>query len=173
MLIRQRIIFKENVELSTSGVTTMVSRFEQFSAAVACIYRCVQKIERVEMAKYGLKGPHAQCLLAMLRNPNGVTASQLCTICDKDKAAISRTVAELEQEGMIQREMKDGNRYRARLSLTEQGKSAAGQVEERVKLAVEKAGDGMTDDQRAVLYEVLGMIASHLQTICEEGLENV
>ena len=49
------------------------------------------------MEKYGLKGPHAQCLLAMRRNPQGITASQLCTICDKDKAAISRTVAELEQ----------------------------------------------------------------------------
>ena len=33
----------------------MISRFEQFSGAVACIYRCIQKIERVEMAKYGLK----------------------------------------------------------------------------------------------------------------------
>ena len=151
----------------------MVSRFEQFSAAVACIYRCVQKIERVEMAKYGLKGPHAQCLLAMRHNPEGITASQLCTICDKDKAAISRTVAELEQEGMIQRDMKDGNRYRAQLTLTEQGQTAASQVEERAKLAVEKAGDGMTDEQRAVFYEVLGMIAGHLQTICEEGLENV
>ena len=151
----------------------MVSRFEQFSASVSCIYRSIQKIERVEMAKYGLKGPHAQCLLAMRRNPQGITASQLCAICDKDKAAISRTVAELEQEGMIRRDMKDGNRYRAQLILTEQGMTAAGQVEERVKLAVEKAGDGMSDEQRSILYEVLGMIAGHLQTICEEGLENV
>ena len=151
----------------------MVSRFEQFSASVACIYRCIQKIERVEMAKYGLKGPHAQCLLAMRHDPKGVTSSQLCTICDKDKAAISRTVADLEQEGLILRDLKDGNRYRARLMLTEQGKTAAGQVEERAKLAVEKAGEGMSDEQRAVFYEVLGLIAGHLQTICEEGLENV
>ena len=151
----------------------MISRFEQFSGAVACIYRCIQKIERVEMAKYGLKGPHAQCLLAMHHHQEGLTATQLCTVCDKDKAAISRTVAELEQEGMILRDMKDGNRYRSRLTLTEQGKTAAGQVEERAKLAVEKAGDGMSDEQRAVFYEVLGLIASHLQTICEEGLENV
>ena len=28
----------------------MVSRFEQFSSAVFCINRCIQKIERVEMA---------------------------------------------------------------------------------------------------------------------------
>ena len=151
----------------------MVSRFEQFSASVACIYRCIQKIERVEMAKYGLKGPHAQCLLAMNRYPEGITASELCTICDKDKAAISRTVAELEREGLVARCLKDGNRYRALLRLTAQGAEAAGRVEERAKLAVEKAGEGMSDAQRVTFYSVLDLIAGHLQTICEEGLENV
>lgn len=151
----------------------MISRFEQFSASVACIYHCVQKIERVEMAKYGLKGPHAQCLLAMGRCPQGITASRLCTVCDKDKAAISRTVAELEREGLVERCMKGTNRYRALLKLTARGKTAAERVEERVKLAVEKAGDGMSEQQRATFYAVLDMIAGRLQTICEEGLENV
>lgn len=151
----------------------MVSRFEQFSASVACIYRCIQKIERVEMAKYGLKGPHAQCLLTMSRYPEGITASKICVLCDKDKAAISRTVAELEREGLVERCMKGSNRYRALLKLTAQGVEAAGRVEERVKLAVEKAGEGMSDAQRATFYSVLDLIAGHLQTICEAGLENV
>lgn len=150
----------------------MVSRFEQFSGAVSCIYRCIQKIERVEMAKYGLKGPHAQCLLAMGHHPEGLTSSELCTLCDKDKAAISRTVAELEREGLVLRNTKGSNRYRALLKLTQQGETAAAQVEERAKLAVEKAGEGMTDQQRAVFYEVLGLIAGHLQEICEDGLES-
>ena len=151
----------------------MTSRFEQFSASVSSIHRCIQKIERVEMAKYGLKGPHAQCLLAVRRYPGGITASKLCTICDKDKAAISRTVAELEEEGLLERRTRDGNRYRAPLRLTEQGRIAAERVAERAQLAVEKAGEGMTDSQRAIFYEVLNLIADHLQEICEEGLENV
>lgn len=150
----------------------MVTKFEQFSASVSCIYRCIQKIERVEMAKYGLKGPHAQCLLAMSRYPEGVTSSQLCVICDKDKAAISRTVAELEREGLVTRDCKGGSSYRVPLKLTPQGEAAAQRVDERAKLAVEKAGEGMTDEQRATFYMVLDLIAGHLQTICEEGLEN-
>ena len=127
----------------------MVSRFEQFTSAVFSINRCVQKIERVEMAKFGLKGPQAQCLLAMVRYPEGITSSQLRTICDKDKAAISRTVADLEQEGMIRRVTHNGNRYRAMLMLTAQGLEAAQQVRERAQLAVEKASEGMTDEERA------------------------
>ena len=151
----------------------MTTKFEKFSASVSCIYRCIQKIERVEMAKYGLKGPHAQCLLAMSRYPDGITASQLCAVCDKDKAAVSRTVAELEREGLIERNLRGSNRYRAVLKLTPQGETAAAQVDERAKLAVEKAGVGMTEDQRAVFYQELNLIAGHLQNICEEGLENV
>ena len=150
----------------------MIERFSQFCTSIASIQRSILKIERTEMAKYGLKGPHANCLVAMARYPEGITAARLCDICDKDKAAISRTVAELEREGLVIRNTKGSNRYRALLKLTQQGETAAAQVEERAKLAVEKAGEGMTDQQRAVFYEVLGLIAGHLQEICEDGLES-
>ena len=149
----------------------MQSRYELFATSVSCIYHDIQKIERVEMAKYGLKGPHAQCLLAMSRCPAGITASQLCEICEKDKAAVSRTLSELERAGMIQRDMPGGVRYRAALTLTEQGKSAADAVSSRAQLAVEQAGAGLEDDQREVFYRVLALIAGNLHTICKNGLK--
>lgn len=148
----------------------MLSRFEHFSSSISCIYRYIQKIERIEMEKFGLKGPHVQCLLAMDRHPEGITAAQLCAVCDKDKAAISRTVAELEQEGMVLRETSNGSRYRALLRLSQRGIAAAAQLNDRVVLAVEKAGEGLSDEQRAVFYSVLELIAGNLQNICAEGL---
>ena len=148
----------------------MITRFEQFSASVACIYRNIQKIERVEMAKYGLKGPHAQALLAMSRYPEGITSGELVKLCDKDKAAISRTVAELEREGMIHRIGKNGNLYRAALMLTERGQQAASHVAERAKCAVESAGAGLSEEHRKIFYSCLHLIAGHLQTLGDEGL---
>lgn len=148
----------------------MVSRFEHFSASISCIYRYIQRIERTEMEKYGLKGPHAQCLLAMRRYPEGITAARLCEVCDKDKAAISRMMAELEEKGMVSRGDEKGNRYRMQLRLTALGEEAADHVEQRAKLAVEEAGSGMTEEQRTTLYAVLDLIAGNLQTICAEGL---
>ena len=148
----------------------MVTRFEQFTSSVASIYRSIQKIERVEMAKYGLKGPHAQVLLAMSRYPDGVTSGELVKLCDKDKAAISRTVAELEREGMVCRQGRNGNFYRAALTLTQRGREAAEHVAIRAKRAVETASNGLNDDSRQALYAALDLIASHLQTICDEGL---
>ena len=150
----------------------MISKYELFSASVACLYHDIQKIERVEMAKFGLKGPQAQCLLAMSRYPEGVTAARLCEICEKDKAAISRTVAELEQAGLLIRTERNGVRYRALLTLTEQGKAAAQAVNRRAQLAVEQAGEGLDDAQREVFYRVLALIAGNLHTICKDGLQD-
>ena len=123
----------------------MESRYELISASISSMYHDIQKIERVEMAKYGLKGPHAQCLLAMKKHPQGITAARLCEICEKDKAAVSRILAELEDAGMILRENRNGSRYRSSLTLTEQGMAAAEAVVEKARLAVELAGIGFDE----------------------------
>lgn len=149
----------------------MISKYELFSTSVACLYRDIQKIERMEMAKFGLKGPHAQCLLVMKRHSEGVTSAQLCELCEKDKAAISRTVAELEEAGLVQRSERNGVRYRAVLRLTEKGFAAAEAVGLQATKAVEQAGAGLNDEQRAVFYSVLGIIAENLHTLCKTGLK--
>lgn len=149
----------------------MISRFEHFSTSISCISRYIQKIERVEMEKYGLKGPHAQCLLVMSRYPEGITATRLCQVCDKDKAAISRMVAELEEKGMIRRTDPKGQRYRAVLQLTPEGEAAAAHVDARARCAVEEASTGMTDEQRSIMYGALDLIAENLEAICSRGLK--
>ena len=56
----------------------MMDRFEQFTSAISVITRYIQKLERDEMEKYGLKGAYAQYLLMMHHYPDGITAAQLC-----------------------------------------------------------------------------------------------
>lgn len=151
-------------------VTDLLSRYELFSTSISILYHDIQKIERIEMAKFGLKGPHAQCLLAMSRYPEGITAAQLCELTEKDKAAISRTVAEMEEAGLLYRVERNGLRYRAQLVLTEKGAAAARQVEERATQVVAQASPGMSDEQRAFLYKALEQIAQNLHTLCKEGI---
>ena len=148
----------------------MENRYELLSGAISCMYHDIQKIERVEMARYGLKGPHAQCLLAMKNHPEGITAARLCEVCEKDKAAVSRTLAELEEVGMIYRENRNGSRYRSALMLTEQGEIAAEAVVEKARMAVERAGIGFGEAEREVFYRVLAIIAGNLHKLCKEGL---
>lgn len=148
----------------------MLNRFEQFTAAISSIHRFVQKIERDEMEKYGLKGASAQYLLAMARYPEGVTAATLCEVCDRDKAAVSRILAEMEAKGLVARVHSCENQYRALLALTPSGKQAAEFVNRKATVAVELVGKGLTDEDRKVLYASLERIASNIRTLSREGI---
>lgn len=128
------------------------------------------KIEHEEMEKYGLRGSYAQYLLAITRFPDGITSSKLSEICDRDKAAISRIVAEMEKKGLITRESERGNFYRAKLILTEEGKKAAGFVCDRAELAVSAAGRGLSDEDRKIFYGSLAIIEANLRRISREGI---
>ena len=148
----------------------MISRFEQFSSAISSIHRSIQKIEREQMEKYGLKGGYAQYLVTIQRYEEGITAAQLCEVCDLDKAAVSRAVAEMTQRGLIERGNAGEKAYRVKLKLTEKGQEAAAYVNRLAQSAVAAAGASLTDTDRAVLYSSLASIAAKLAVICKEGI---
>ncbi len=148
----------------------MMSRFEQFASSIAGIYRHIQKIERDEMVRYGLKGSFAQYLLAIARHEGGVTSVELCDICGKDKAAISRVVCEMEERELIFRKTLGDHRYRAKLCLTGKGVEIADRVNARAKVAVDLAGKGLTEADRQNFYAVLNVIADNLHAMSKNGL---
>lgn len=125
------------------------------------------------MQKYGLKGPYAQYLVTMSRCPEGLTAAQLSELCDKDKAAVSRALAELERRALVTREMANDTAYRALIRLTEEGTAAARFVCDKVRQAVDLAGKGLSDQDRRLFYAVLRRIANNLQTISKTGLSDM
>ena len=146
----------------------MISRFEQFTSAISGIYRSIQKIEREQMEKYGLKGAYAQYLVTIQRYEDGITAAQLCEVCDLDKAAVSRAIAEMFQRGLVERTGETG--YRARVKLTETGQEAAAYVNRLAQVAVDAAGSELTDNDRAVMYAALESIAEKLSVISKTGI---
>ena len=159
--------------LKMKGDSFMTQRYARFSSAISGINQYIQKIESDEMKKYNLRGSCAQYLVAILSSSEDLTATRLSEICRKDKAAVSRTLAELEQAGMILRCDREGRRYRANLKLTEKGMTVARNVNRLVYLAVQKASEGYDMESRQTFVNVLNLIAGNLQTICRDGLNNV
>lgn len=148
----------------------MVDRFERFSIAISEISRHWHKITADEMEKYGLKGPHSIYLTTMYRYPEGVTATQLCELCGKDKSDVSRMMSIMEKKGLVKKEGIHQNLYKGVFKLTQEGQEAAKIVCERAGLAVEIAGNELSDENRAILYESLELIASKLREISKSGL---
>ena len=145
----------------------MLQRFEQFTASITTITHYIQKIERDEMEKLGLKGAYAQYLLAMHQHPQGLTAAQLCEICERNKAAVSRILSELEQRGLIHR---SAEAYRSVLTLTDEGRDIADWVSHKAALAAELVGQGLGDQDRTALYSTLTLITSNIEAVSKTGL---
>lgn len=148
----------------------MLTRFEQFSSVISGISRHIQKLERDEMVKYGFKGAFAQYLVVLQRFPEGVSPSRLCELCDKDKAAVSRVLAEMSDKGLVTRGDAGERVYKAPIKLTEAGRRAAEFVSRRAQTAVEAVGSSLTDDDRRVFYTVLDTIFSNLEILAADGI---
>ena len=150
----------------------MLERFARFSLAINEIYRYWHQLTAEEMAVYGLKGPHCTYLLHISLHPQGLTAPQICELCGKDKADVSRAMAILEGKGMVIKEGTNQNLYRGVYKLTQLGIEAADHVQRRASLAVELAGKDLSDGDRAVFYSALESITNNLRDLTKEGIPN-
>ena len=137
----------------------MLRRFEDFVSGIAVCYKYIQRIKSLEMTEFGLKGTHMMCIYFLHRHPEGLTAAQLCQLCAEDKAAISRTLASLQEKALISVGEK---KYRARLTLTETGEKLGCRIDELVAEWVNCGGDGLTEEERTMFYSTLNKIADNL-----------
>lgn len=142
----------------------MLQRFEAFVTGITLCYKYIQRIKSAEMSEFGLKGTHVMCLFFLHHNPDGLTAAQLCQLCAEDKAAISRTIATLQERGYI-----DGSdkKYRASLILTAAGEELAVKMDALMEQWVGLGGDGLTEDERTAFYYALERIANNLKNKTE------
>ncbi len=99
-----------------------------------------------------------------------MTAANLCELCARDKAEVSRAMKAMEEKGLVSREHSTAKGYRARITLTEQGRKMTFALRERIKLAVEKGGAGLTEEERDAFYNGLETISANLMEISKVGL---
>lgn len=143
----------------------MIKRFDQFVSGITVCYKYIQRIKAIEMTELepGLKGTHVMCIFYLNQNPGGLTAAQLCTLCQEDKAAVSRTVNELVERGFVTPADGGGKRYRAALVLTDSGRELAGKVEVIISRWVEAGGDGLSEEERNAFYYGLDVISANIK----------
>ena len=118
----------------------MQQRFETFTVLIAKISRSIRRIKAEEMSEFHLKGPHVSCLY-YLTQLGPLTAGQLCDRCEEDKAAVSRSLEYLEQNGYVTRPDK---RYRSPLTLTEKGQETGRAIAGKIDRLAEAASEGIS-----------------------------
>lgn len=137
----------------------MLSDFEVFVTSITTCYKFLQRIKLMEMHEFDLRGTHVMCIYYLQRNPDGLTASRLAQLCGEDKGAISRTLAILQEKGLIHSGEK---KYRTPIYLTEAGKTIAEQVDEMIIRWVSCGGFGITEEERRCFREVMEKVERNL-----------
>lgn len=148
----------------------MIDRFERFTLSIFHISRYWNKIATDEMKKYGLRGSYALYLLMIAGDEGELTAAKLAALCQRDKADVSRAMAIFQEKGIL--EPCKSAKYRASLKLTDKGMELAGQINRRAGIALEQAGNGLSEEMRDDMYRSLDIIAANMRVISESGLED-
>lgn len=150
----------------------MNKRFREFSLLITNAGRAINKIKNIEMKRYGLKGSQVNCLF-YLYNKQQMTASGLCSICDEDKGAVSRTLKELEEMGYIECK-KDASKkkYNAVLQLTVKGQKIAKLITEKIDDIINYDKNYITDKELSDFYKTFYKIYENLKKFSENCEEN-
>lgn len=148
------------------GCEIMQERYKNFTLLIAKINRCIRKIKTEEMSEFNLKSAHVSCLY-YLYTIGSLTSKELCDICEEDKAAISRAVDHLENEGYLKSRTNVNKRYKCPIELTEKGHEVGRYLAERVSGIIAVSSAGISDEEREVLYRALSIISEKLQQVYE------
>ena len=144
----------------------MQQRFETFTVLISGINRNIRRIKTEEMEEFDLKSHHVSCIYYLYMQ-DGLTARELCDLCEEDKANISRALDFLEKQGYICRESVQ-KRYRSPLSLTEKGREIGRRLADKIDRMLTAASEGLDEQDREIMYRSLEIISRNLQGICDE-----
>ena len=143
------------------------TRFEDFVGIINALSKEIQRIKNAEARRLGFRGSDVMCLYYLVKYPDGLTASELARMVDVSRAAMSRTVAHLAEDGFVEVGGSDeeASRYRAPIRLTEKGLEAARPLDDIIRRVLDEAGGELALRQRMQMYDSLNHILEKLRTI--------
>lgn len=137
----------------------MKDLYDNFTVLVAKLNRLIQKIKSFEVSEYGLQPIHVSCGYYLRKNPQGLTAKELCDMSLEDKAAISRALKTLHEKGYVEYSPRGRNEI---VRLTSEGEKLADNISEKINSAVNAGSVNITNKQRDFFYDSLLGISNNL-----------
>lgn len=145
----------------------MYDRYKNFTVMILKLHRCIQKIKSEEISEFNLKSSHVSCLYYLYKE-DAMTLTELSELCQEDKSYLARSLRGLEEDGYIVCESTAKKRYNALLHLTEKGREVGEFVAKKIDTVLEPASDGVSEEDRNVLYRSLAQITENLEKICKK-----
>ena len=145
-------------------------RFEDFVGIIGALNKEIQRIKTAEARRLGFRGADVMCLYYLVKHPEGLTAAELARMVDVSRSAMSRTLAHLAEDGLVEVGDSDdeASRYRAPIRLTERGREAARPLDEIIHRVLDEAGSELDVRERLRMYDSLNHILDRLRSISRD-----
>ncbi len=146
------------------------TRFEDFTGLISAIAKEVQRIKSVESARLGLAGADIMCLYYLGKHADGMTGADLARASGVTRAAVSRSLARMEQEGFVEPgEGASGDaKYRTPIRLTERGVDAAKRADTAIGHVLNEVAGVQDEAAREQMYTSLRLVLSCLRELSRE-----
>lgn len=142
---------------------------EQFTLTLADVLKSIKKLKDQRMSAYGLRSSHVMVLYILGRTPDGLTPAELSDASSVDKALISRIIAELTEKRFVTTAPSGGRRYKARLLLTDEGRTVANYIANAVSGIQQKVSGNIPAEDLEVFYRTLFTLQNNFRELAEEG----
>lgn len=150
----------------------MEERYQAFTVLVSNLNRCIYKIKTEEMAEYNLKSSHVSCIYYIYKF-GSLTPKLLCDLSGEDKANISRALNYLEKNGYLIIGNKSDKKYQKPIELTYTGYKVGKHLSDKIKEILNYASDGLSIENRNIMYQGLNLINERLTKLCDEYDSNI
>ena len=138
----------------------MQEQFKLFTVLIASINRNIRRVKTEIMAEHELKCPHVSTTYYLYAQEK-MTLKELCELCREDKGAISRSVKSLAEDGLVDTNS-ISTKYKNKLCLTEKGKEIGKDIASKIDIAVKKATENLTEEEKDYVYRCLSIINNNL-----------
>ena len=144
-------------------------RLDEFMTLVVGASRCVTKLKSRYMSRYGLGSTHTMCIRKLYTSKSGLTRTQIADKCELDKAQVSRIIGELAQKGFVSEGL-GASSYKRRVTLTDEGKKAAEEINDIVLKINTYVSREIPDKDIETFYRVFDHVYKNLKTAEESNI---
>ena len=103
-------------------------------------------------------------ILEYLKQYNGSSQKEIAKGCHIEAGSLTSILGRMEEKGMIERKMLNGNRRSLYVFLTEKGEQLQEIVEKEFAFLEERAFEGISEDEKEVFMDVFLRIYDNLST---------
>ena len=141
-------------------------RFEVFFQNISGLYRAVQRLRAQFAQMSGVSSVHLFWLYLLREYPEGLAASRLAELSNIDRSLVSRQLKPLLARGLVQTGKR---RYGWKIRLTQEGIALAEEIAAQALAIQNHAGRGVSAEELAVFYRVLGALNRNFSEISISG----